>query len=657
MATPDVEEQRLESWKQIASYLGRSERTVRRWHEQEGLPVHKHLHQQRGSVWAFPVEIDRWRDARTVRPAEEDPDPAPSREPVGAVPPAARRRWTLPVLLAFGAVVTVGLGFVSTSRRQTGRLVNPVPLTALPGQEYGASFSPGGKRAVFHWTSATPGDRGLYIKMIGADHAVPLLTRAQSAGSFLYSPAWSPTGDTIAYLERTPGNDTWLSVIDVSGRNPRRVRQVAAAPVLYYGNYSHLTWDRDGRSVVAPMDMPGKKGIVRIPLGAGSDTILVSGESLYAPALSPDGRYLAWMHKYGLPIAGEELLITRLNGAGHAAANPDLLWRGEGFSAGIAWSNDSRSLLHCAEIDRRIFHVPLRSGAPRRELGGADCSTVSSGPGGTVVFGHSVRTPTSMMRMSFPSRRSNALAPSSRHDTDPEFSPDGKRVIFTSDRSGEREIWIVQPDGSGLRRITEKSRVESEPSWSPRGTEIVYASGGALVIQTPEGERIRRIEVSQAPVQHPVWSIDGETIYYTANSRLHRIRRDGSGPAVIAELPELLDLAPSLDGRYLYFSRAGKRFHISRMPVTGGAAEVVVTGVASPYFALSRRAIYVIRQNSIERAALDGTPLESHGSLPSIDPDTQLWEARLAVTPDESDLIWVQTPRREMDIEMARLGW
>ena len=52
---------RLDSWKQIAAYLQKSERTVRRWHETEGLPVHKHQHQQRGSVWAYASEIDAWR--------------------------------------------------------------------------------------------------------------------------------------------------------------------------------------------------------------------------------------------------------------------------------------------------------------------------------------------------------------------------------------------------------------------------------------------------------------------------------------------------------------------------------------------------------------------------------------------------------------------
>ena len=50
---------RLDSWKAIAAYLKRDERTVRRW-EKEGLPVHRHMHVKKASVYAYPEEIDRW---------------------------------------------------------------------------------------------------------------------------------------------------------------------------------------------------------------------------------------------------------------------------------------------------------------------------------------------------------------------------------------------------------------------------------------------------------------------------------------------------------------------------------------------------------------------------------------------------------------------
>jgi tetratricopeptide (TPR) repeat protein len=78
---------RLESWKEIAAYLSRSERTVRRWEEKEGLPVHRLQHDKRGSVYAYRSELDVWRESR--RPSLE----MESTEPVPGVPAQPSRRW------------------------------------------------------------------------------------------------------------------------------------------------------------------------------------------------------------------------------------------------------------------------------------------------------------------------------------------------------------------------------------------------------------------------------------------------------------------------------------------------------------------------------------------------------------------------------------
>ena len=69
---------RLDSWKQIAAYLGRSERTVRRWEENEGLPVHRLRHEQRGSVYAYRAELDAWMSSRDQSPDHAAPPPVSS---------------------------------------------------------------------------------------------------------------------------------------------------------------------------------------------------------------------------------------------------------------------------------------------------------------------------------------------------------------------------------------------------------------------------------------------------------------------------------------------------------------------------------------------------------------------------------------------------
>src|SRR5437762_12711280 len=68
----DAQGRRLESWKEIAGYLGRDVTTVRRWEKREGMPVHRHVHDRGGSDYAFSSELDAWLLSRELRFEEED---------------------------------------------------------------------------------------------------------------------------------------------------------------------------------------------------------------------------------------------------------------------------------------------------------------------------------------------------------------------------------------------------------------------------------------------------------------------------------------------------------------------------------------------------------------------------------------------------------
>ena len=72
---PLSERDRFDSWKEIAGYLNRSVRTVRRWEELEALPVHRLQHEKRGSVYAYRLELDAWRASRRVLVVTEPPEP------------------------------------------------------------------------------------------------------------------------------------------------------------------------------------------------------------------------------------------------------------------------------------------------------------------------------------------------------------------------------------------------------------------------------------------------------------------------------------------------------------------------------------------------------------------------------------------------------
>jgi TolB-like protein/Tfp pilus assembly protein PilF len=81
-------ERRLDSWKEIALYLHRDVTTVQRWEKQEGMPVHRHLHHKRGSVYALSSELDAWRQSRKLRFEDEQ-------EPALEAPPDADDRQTI----------------------------------------------------------------------------------------------------------------------------------------------------------------------------------------------------------------------------------------------------------------------------------------------------------------------------------------------------------------------------------------------------------------------------------------------------------------------------------------------------------------------------------------------------------------------------------
>ena len=113
---------RLDSWKAIASYLRRTEKTARRWEQHEGLPVHRLAHHDRSSVYAFRSELDAWRSARHV-----------ARAPSGDTNAAPRgRRYLRLSLVAVLVAVGAALGGYGLWRASQPTAADPATLGVLP---------------------------------------------------------------------------------------------------------------------------------------------------------------------------------------------------------------------------------------------------------------------------------------------------------------------------------------------------------------------------------------------------------------------------------------------------------------------------------------------------------------------------------------------
>jgi TolB-like protein/Tfp pilus assembly protein PilF len=139
---------RLDSWKEIAAYLSRDVTTVQRWEKREGMPVHRHLHDKRGSVYALTKELDGWIQSRRSR--VDDPTLEPETEilqPLPVIPITIPARQTR-LWLALAAVVCICLTVAAwlLFRHRANPSVDPrihslavLPLRNLsndPAQEY-----------------------------------------------------------------------------------------------------------------------------------------------------------------------------------------------------------------------------------------------------------------------------------------------------------------------------------------------------------------------------------------------------------------------------------------------------------------------------------------------------------------------------------------
>lgn len=151
---------RLESWKEIASYLGRDITTARRWEKREGLPVHRLHHSRLGSVYAYTAELDAWRRERAPAPAAGE---AAATQP----PQTAKRAWPLITLVALGLILAGSSAWLwrQRSMQPSGTANSPIrslavlPLVNLSGDHDQDYLADGMTEALITELAQVPGLR------------------------------------------------------------------------------------------------------------------------------------------------------------------------------------------------------------------------------------------------------------------------------------------------------------------------------------------------------------------------------------------------------------------------------------------------------------------------------------------------------------------
>ena len=164
-------------------------------------------------------------------------------------------------------------------------------------------------------------------------------------------------------------------------------------------------------------------------------------------------------------------------------------------------------------------------------------------------------------------------------------SPRSGGILFTSDRDGDDEIWVMNADGTNVRQLTNNSGANSDdthPSWSYDGTKIAFVSNreaGTYKIFTMNADGTG-VSVGLATVSgvvdggFPAWSADGSKIAYVNAYSIYTINSDGTGNSQLTNttLDDELHPAWSPDGTQLVFSGRASAgdYEIYRGPSSGG---------------------------------------------------------------------------------------
>ena len=192
---------------------------------------------------------------------------------------------------------------------------------------------------------------------------------------------------------------------------------------------------------------------------------------------------------------------------------------------------------------------------------------------------------------------------STRQDHIPYFSPDGRRVAFSSDRSGENEGWVADPDGSNAVQLTSMdAQIGAGGPWSPDGHWIAFNSnleGQVEIYLIPAtGGKPRRLTFHPANDEMPSFSRDGKWIYFTSNRtgdyQIWRMPVSG-GDAVQITHNVGVAAQESVDGAFVFYTQTKRQpSALWRLPVSGGQPVKVLEGVIMRAFVVLKKGIYYI---------------------------------------------------------------
>lgn len=517
-----------------------------------------------------------------------------SGQPAARTKPNERfKQWAVLALVAGFAAGITGLVYMYLHQRAKRPIAaeQPVKITRLTttGKSMGAAISPDGKIVAYIHNEA--GQRSLWVRQVASSRNLQIV---EPAGVDYFGCTISPDGNYIYYVIAQPNVPLRdLYQVSVLGGAPKKIMSDVDTPV---------TFSPDGKQIAFVRGEPTENHwhlIIANADGTGEKRLAVrkSPQFYEFPAWSPDGKSLAI--SVGDATAGKEMTVISVN----VEDGTESTLTSEKWLAvkQVVWLADGSGLVMSA-VDRdsrlqQLWHLSYPEGTARRltnDLNNYAGISLASQTGDLVTIRYDQSsnmwiTPAATQTQSRALRNGVAIdTTQARQITSGgvkyyggSWAPDG-RIVYASDASGKRDLWIMDQDGGNQKQITAETGDNVQPVVSPDGRYIVFVSD-----RKDARHNLWRIDIDGSNAKqltngnfdrNPTFSPDGKWIIYasmgeSSHPNIWRVSIDGGE---VVKLTDKYSVAPTVspDGKmiacYYWDQRPDTQLGIALIPFEGG---------------------------------------------------------------------------------------
>jgi Tol biopolymer transport system component/DNA-binding winged helix-turn-helix (wHTH) protein len=471
------------------------------------------------------------------------------------------------------------------------------PLTAILDTATPA-FSPDGDFVAFFREHSQRGASGIYVIAVGSDQLAQLTSNEHDR-----SPVWSPDGRWIAFSRLANQAYSLHIVAADGGREQKRKaeerggatstafmltsygaaeRELATGGVM--ARREEIDWSPDGKYIA----FVGATGIYLRSFEDSAVRRLTEPPAMvedWGPTFSPDGRKVMFVRNHAIGTPDEIWVIP--TGGGEATR----LFSERGrISSPPQWSYDGHSVIFSSNRTGHpaLWRVSLDapdSAVQITEAGTPAWDPAVSRRGYRLAYERLLRS-LSIWQMNLSNSNSGGKRPyltvSSTSDTDqgpgPQFSPDGKKLAYMSDRSGTMEIWVSNRDGGNPFQLTAVGGAGT-PRWSPDSQSVAFdvttPTGSKIVTMNLHGGAPQTLTADEFHSVCPSWSHDVKWIYFASPRsgewQVWKVPATGGAPVQVTQHGGHAALE-SFDGKFVYYAKTPMAEpEIWRVSVDGGA--------------------------------------------------------------------------------------